>query len=1012
MDANTIFDKTAKAGRIGMLWGGGLSSQAKRILSLVDGKQSVEQLLHQSEKLTRTELQKILLELEKEGYIHRMVQHEAEPEWLHDMNAYSIAVEEIDAADLNFSDTAFSPALKGDTKKSAEQQNRPDIEPAVKSTAEIKTADEATAKAKREAERKAKAEAAEKVRREAAEHAKRIAEAEAKARQEMERIAREKAEAVAKAQAEEQARQKAEAERKAKVEAEERARAVAEQKARHEAEEKARLEAERIAREQAEAIAKAQEAARLEAERKAKAEAEERTRVEAQRKAQAEAAEKAKLEAERRAREEAEELARIEAERQAQEALAEKSRQEAERIAREQAEAEERARIEAEQQAQALAAEQARLAAERRAREEAEALAEKARLEAERIAREQAEAIAKAEEAVLLEPERKAEAEERARVEAERIAQAEAAEQARLAAEQTAREEAEALAKIEAERKAQEALAEKARQKAEEQARLDAERIAREQAEAIAKAQEAARLEAERKAQVEAEERTRIEAERKAQAEAAEQARLEVEQRAREEAEEQARIDAERKALAVAAEQAMQRVENLTRADVEAVHEEIKRVAEHASQDQVKPETVVRSAHKPSLGQLMNKPWIAKTMKALPFAIPLVLILMVALVHVMNLGMLIKPIEKLASASVGEPVTVREVHAALFPQPRLVLTDVAVGSKADIKVGKVTIVSGISLLFDAVKHIKSVELDTLTLRPAELGRQMRWINQTAKTDKLEIRQISLKNLSLNLPGVEFEPFNGKLDRSADGVLSRVELTNHERNLTLVLTPQSGGCALALNASLWKPPLLNPLELDGISAKGMISQGQASFSQIEAKAYGGTIRAQGVLSWSGNLTTSGNFELIKITMPRLLSAFGSGASIDGMLNAKAAFSGSAAEASALVQALEINANFELLNGKVNKLALSHAVMAGVASKAQPGSDFTRFDTLAGSLLFKDGQYAYRQLALKTEQFQARGNLDIDANKMVSGKVSAELTSKTVRKQASFNIGGELADLKLQ
>ena len=970
MDANTIFVKTAKAARIGMLWGGGLSSQAKRILSLVDGKQSVEQLLHQSEKLTRTELQKILLELEKDGYIHRMVQHEAEPEWLHDMNAYSIAVEEIDAADLNFSDTAFSSALKGDTKKSAQQQNRLDVEPAVKLTVEIKVADDTTAKAKREAERKAKAAAAEKVRREATEHAKRIAEAEARARQEMERIAREKAEAAAKAQAEEQARQKAEAERNAKVQAEERARAAAEQKARHEADERARLEAERIAREQAEAIAKAEEAARLEAERKAKAEeqvrveaqrkaqaeAEERARIEAERKAQAEAAEQARLAAEQRAREEAEALAKIEAEKKAQEALVEKARQEAE---------------------------------------------EKARLEAERIAREQAEALAKAEEAAQLEAERKAkaEAEELARVEAERQAQVLAAEQARLAAEQRSREEAEALAKIEAERKAQEALAEKARQEAEEKVRLEAERVAREQAEAIAKAEEAARLEAER---------ARIEAERKA--EAVEQAGLDAERRAREDAEEQARIEAERKALAVAAEQAMQRVENLTRADVEAVHEEIQRAAEQASEDQVKHDAVVRSARKPSLGHLMTKPWFSKTMKALPFALPLVLVLIVALVHVMNLGMLIKPIEKLASASVGEPVTVSEVHAALFPQPRLVLTDVAVGSKADIKVGKVTIASGMSLLFDETKHIKSVELDTLTLRPAELDRQMRWVNHAASMEKLEIGQITLKNLSFQLPGVE--PFYGKLERSPEGLLSRVELTNHEHNLTLVLTPQSGGCALALNASLWKPPLLNPLELDEVSATGVISQGQASLSQIEAKAYGGIIRAQGVLSWSGNLSTSGNFELIRITLPRLLSAFGSGASIDGMVNAKAVFSGSAIDAASLVPSLEMNANFELLNGKVNKLALSHAVMAGATAKAQPESNFTRFDTLTGSLLFKDGQYAYRQLALKTEQFQARGNLDIDSNRMVSGKISAELTSKTVRKQAGFNIGGELAELKLQ
>ncbi len=1009
MDANTIFVKTAKAGRIGMLWGGGLTSQSKRILSLVDGRLSVEQLLQLSEKLSKNELQKILLELEKDGYIHRMAQHETEPAWLHDVNNYSIAVEEIDAADLNFSDTAFSPVTTSKTKNPTPQpvvqptaeQSHAAVESTAKSTAENTATDEIAVKAKREAERKAKVEAAEKVRREAEVHAKRIAEAEARARQEMERIAREKAEAVAKAHAEELARQKAETERKTQAEAEARAHAAAEQKA--------RLQAERISREQAQAIAKAQEAARLEAERKAKVEAEERARAEAELKAQAEAAEQARLAAEMRAREEAEARARIEAERQAQEALAEKARQEAEekarleaeRMARELAEAkakaesEEQARQEAERKAQ-QAAEQAGLEAERIAREQAEtqarleaerqaqeALAEKARQETEEKTRLEAERMARE----LADAKAKAEAEEQARLEVERRA-LEAAEQARLEAERIAREQAETLAKVEAERQAQEALAEKALQEAEEKARLESELMARELAEA------------------------------KAKAGAEEQARLEVESRkTKADLEEQTRINEERKALAVAAEQAMQRVENLTRADVEAVHEEIKRATEQASEVQLKPEAAARATHiaellsVPAFGHFMRKPWLAKTMKVLPFAIPLALVLIVALVHVMNLGMLVKPIETVASDSVGEPVKVREVHAALFPQPRLVLTDVSVGSAADIKIGKVSIAADISLLFDEVKHVQSIELNTLTLNPAELDRQMQWVNHAAKADKLEIGQIILKNLSFNLPGFALDPIDGTLVRSTEGVLTSVELTNHERNLSLVLTPQSGGCALALNASLWKPPLLNPLELDEISATGVVSQGQASFSQIEAKAYGGTIRAQGVLNWSENLSTSGNFELVKVTLPRLLAAFGSGASVDGMLNAKAAFAANAFEASALMQGLEVNARFEVLNGKVNNVALSHAVMAGAAAKAQRGSDFTRFDTLTGSLQFKDGRYAYRQLALKTEQFQARGNLDIEQNKMVSGKINAELTSKTIRKQASFNVDGELANLKL-
>ncbi len=1049
MDANTIFVKSVKAGRIGMLWGGGLSSQSKHILSLVDGRLSVDQLLHLSEKLTKNELQKILLELEKDGYIHRLTQHETEPAWLHDVNAYSIAVEEIDAADFNFSDTAFSPAANNNTKKSTSQPTPP-------SAQQSHASDEIAAKVKREAERKAKAEAAEKVRREAEEHAKRIAEAEAKARQEMERVAREKAEAVAKAHAEELARQKAEAERKTQAEAEARAHAAAEQKA--------RLQAERIAREQAEAIAKAQEAARLEAERKAKLEAEERVRAEAELKAQAEAAEQARLAAEQRAREEAEARARIEVERQAQEALAEKARHEveekarleAERMAHElaeakaKAEAEEQARLQAERKAKE-AAEQARLDAERLAREQAETLArmeaerkaqealvEKARQEAEEKARLEAEHMARE----LAEAKAKAEAEEQARLEAERRAQ-EVAEQAKSEAERLAREQAETLARMEAERKVQEELAAKARQEAETQARLDAERMEREKAEAIikatAEAEQKARLSEEARLKEEASHSATAAAEARAVIDVSEQARLEAERIAREDADEkawqeaerlerekadtfaattldeeneQARVQAERKALAEAAEQAMHKVENLTREDVEAVREELQRVATQEKKAKTRFSIKEHFSGRLTTGRLMSNKWIVKSMKALPIMVPATLVLLVVLVHFVNLGMLIKPIERLASDSVGEPVTVREVHAALFPRPKLVLADVSVGDTAAVKIGAVHIVSGISMLFDDVKSLESIEISNVTLQPADVGRQMQWVNHAAKADKLKIGQITLKEISFQISGLELEPFDGKLIRTASGELSKIELVNASRNLTLLLVPQSGSCDLTLTASGWQPQQLKPLELDEITATGRISQYQASFNQIEAKAYGGTIKAQGVLDWSGRLHLSGNLELVKATLPRLLAAFGSGASVDGKLNIKAAFASNADQPLALVHDVEINANFEVQNGRLNGVALSHAVMSGPASKPLPEADFTRFDTLAGNLQFKDGLYRYRELELRTDQFRARGLLDIMPDQMLTGKISAELMSKTLRRQASFNVSGTSADIRLQ
>ncbi|MDP2198225.1 MAG: hypothetical protein Q8K01_06560 [Sulfurimicrobium sp.] len=165
-------------------------------------------------------------------------------------------------------------------------------------------------------------------------------EVEEKLRRESEQLAR-RAEADRQLQIETKVRE--DAERKGKEEAERKARAEAQRKAQEEEKQRIREEAERSAKEEAERQERdARLAKRLEAREKEKQQALEETqriaREEAERIAREEAERKAREEAEQRAREEAERLAREEAERLAQEAAARKAQEEAERIAREEAE--------------------------------------------------------------------------------------------------------------------------------------------------------------------------------------------------------------------------------------------------------------------------------------------------------------------------------------------------------------------------------------------------------------------------------------------------------------------------------------------------------------------------------------------------------------------------------------------------------------------------------------------------------------------------------------------------
>ena len=617
MDLSRIYTKTSKGILEGNAKTRALTREHGRVLVLIDGKSTLNDILEKSTRLSQSRLAAILDELVEAGLIRLLSGNLA-------------------ADDLGFSSTiivseadtqAFFDAqadVERELRRAEDRDTRAKIADRESLMKEVKADIDAEAEALKQqaAERQAQERAEQDMARrqveetarqaeqarQAAEAASKRAQLEAKARAEAESRAKAlevevhmrtemarkvKQEAEQRALAETQAKTRMETEKKARQQAEKkaeeavRAREVAERRARDELEAKARLAKDAAASSQRELEAKilAEEEAQHRAEMEARLREMEHAKNQAQEevhtlsKALDEARVAAELETrvkrrmEARAREEAKTR-----ERQATEAQA-KLEQEAQRRAEAEearARAEEEARIETERQAQA------KLAAERKAREEAEKKAHaaneaRAKTEKEAQKRQAAEAQAKLEQ----EAQRRAEAEARARAEAEARLEAERQAQAKLEAERKAHEEAEkkaheaAEARAKTEKEAQERLASEA------QAKLEQEVQRRAEAEARALAEEEARLEAERQAQAEAV-RAHAEAEARAVAEAEEAIRLEAEA-AKHQLQEQQREEAARR-VHEAAERELE-AERQARAAAEATAKTL--VAERAKMEGV-----------------------------------------------------------------------------------------------------------------------------------------------------------------------------------------------------------------------------------------------------------------------------------------------------------------------------------------------------------------------------------------------------------------------------------------
>ena len=980
VDLSIIYSKTGKGLRARKAADAGLTSKQLKMLSFVDGKSKAEEILTKSNDFTEKELAATLSQLETTGFIRSFTSAQSSvEEWALTSNFTPMVVEEFKSEDEI---EAEAQAKVAQEKLDAERIAADKAQEKIRWKAEINARKAAVTKEKSRLEQ-------ERVAREAAlaqkkmqyEHKKRDDEIRAKAKQQAELLEQAKLKADVQAKAENEA--KLEALRKAKAEL--KAQEAAEQETK-----RVRLETERQhkaeqAQLQLERIAKAENDAQLEAIRKTKAELKAQEAAEHQR---LQLAEKKQAEDDSKAAARLE-MARVVGKAEEARKLAESQAKEARQEAKRKIKAEEQARVKSARAAKDDA-ELARVAVVQ-AEQKKIALQQAVQLEMQRFTlgtaetKSNAEASMQAEQARLLaipitDQQASLNAEDAPPITTQQINK-EAIEQQLVA--QQAQDKAEQV---------------RAKNEAEQQVALEAKELAKQEMARIAREADALRSQADNPSVTKPIKSGRFEASRTAKLK---KSTIQADKNAKNAADMQAREAEKRAYIATIEQQAATKHQEDTKPPIK-----IKRMP-------IDLNSVVLNCLK----------WLAKLFKTTLIVGVLLALLLIGVLHFVNISPLIAPIEKLAANSLGSPVHIQQVRASLWPQPHLVLREVAVGDV--LKATSVQVIPEYTALFDDVKRVKSLQIQGLVIEPSNGHAALQLIQQLGKTPSLKVEQLKLSDLSFKLKDLVLGPFDGNLALNKAGALNSVDLTSSDLTgsdlnstglnanahaLTAKIKPQGEDYAITLTGVNWPLPLNPKIVFNELQANANIHQNQMTFSQIDGAMFGGNIHAKAVLDWSSDWRTTGNFTLTNANAPQLLQAFASKANVEGKVNIIGDFASQSAEALKLADAPTITANIALKNGKINGVDLAHAVMFN--QSASLAGEATAFDTLNANLLIKNGQYSYKQITLDTKQFHARGNVEIAQNQALFGNVTAALTAQSRRLQASFGLAGTLSNVKRQ
>jgi hypothetical protein len=267
-----------------------------------------------------------------------------------------------------------------------------------------------------------------------------------------------------------------------------------------------------------------------------------------------------------------------------------------------------------------------------------------------------------------------------------------------------------------------------------------------------------------------------------------------------------------------------------------------------------------------------------------------------------------------------------------------------------------------------------------------------------------VKRIKLTGVRLTTRVIVVPNFGGAAVFGPVGALERATLTDGK--MKVEIAAKDKGMRIGLEARSWKLPMGPALEFDDLALEAVVEHQQATISGIEGRIAGTTIKGGARTSWSpGGIKVEGDFNVTNGDLNRLLAAFTSDFTATGQLTTSGTYSLQGPSLKELFSNSRAEATFNLEKGTLSNVDVVRAIQSPSREGVRGGR--TSFNSLTGSMQLAGKTHSFRQLQLASGPMQASGNVEVSANGDLSGRISAELGSRTmIVARGTLNVIGNL------
>ncbi len=363
-------------------------------------------------------------------------------------------------------------------------------------------------------------------------------------------------------------------------------------------------------------------------------------------------------------------------------------------------------------------------------------------------------------------------------------------------------------------------------------------------------------------------------------------------------------------------------------------------------------------------------------------------------------------LEKRASEKIGQPVKIAALRFSLLPLPSVTAYGLGIGKEPQSKFETITLRPALGSLFQEVKVLRAVEVKGFQVNSHLLG----FVGALAKPvsnepSLIRLQRIQLRAMQLDLEGLKWGPLRADIELNEQGVQG-IEAGSEDGKFKLNLTPGTPTQDVQISAKQWEIPLKTALKFEQLIAQGQLQKNTLNLSNIHGRLYAGKLQGKAIIDWSRGWKARGDLKIQNVETKEIVALMTHSIGVSGKLDAQGSYRLHGKEPTQLLDGLSAQFKFEVRQGVLYGFDLAQAVKTLTRSGTRGGQ--TRFDALSGTLIITGKQIQLRQLYVASGVLSAHGNVNIAANKQLSGRINVALKGIAGLVDVPLDVSGTVSE----